>query len=243
MKENKYDDDMFFHYYRQFPRSLQGLSAAGEWHEFKKMLPDFSRKKVLDIGCGFGWHANYAIEQGAKSVLGTDISEKMLDEARHKSHSDKIEYQCIAMEDLSFPVKTFDVVLSSLALHYTDDFASLCKRIYTWLKPKGEFIFSVEHPIFTAQGPQTWIKDEEGNIVCWPVDRYFEEGRRVAEFLGDNVIKYHRTLTTYLRGLINAGFIITNVIEPMPDEHLLKTVPGMDEELRRPMMLLIAARK
>lgn len=48
------------------PRSKEGLQAAGEWHEFKKLLPDFHQKVVLDLGCGFGWHCIYAAEQGAK---------------------------------------------------------------------------------------------------------------------------------------------------------------------------------
>lgn len=67
-----------------FPRSVAGLSAAGEWHELRRMLPDFKGKRVLDIGCGFGWHCIYAAEQGAKEVIGTDISEKMLAVAREK---------------------------------------------------------------------------------------------------------------------------------------------------------------
>ena len=52
MKENKYDDEAFFNQYNQMSRSVKGLSGAGEWHELKKMLPDFKNKKVLDLGCG-----------------------------------------------------------------------------------------------------------------------------------------------------------------------------------------------
>lgn len=85
MKENKYDNEQFFEAYKQFPRSAQGLSAAGEWHELQKMLPDFQGKRVLDIGCGFGWHCIYAAQNGASYVLGTDISEKMLEVAREKN--------------------------------------------------------------------------------------------------------------------------------------------------------------
>ena len=53
MKENKYDDERFFGQYSQMSRSVQGLRGAGEWHELKKMLPDFNGKRVLDLGCGF----------------------------------------------------------------------------------------------------------------------------------------------------------------------------------------------
>ena len=53
MKENKYDDDRFFSQYAQMSRSVEGLQGAGEWHILQKMLPDFTDKRVLDLGCGF----------------------------------------------------------------------------------------------------------------------------------------------------------------------------------------------
>lgn len=56
-------------------------------------------------------------------------------------------------------------------------------------------------------------------------------------------MKYHRTLTTYLNGLIKSGFETTNIIEPTPSEELLLKVPEMAEELRRPMMLLVSCIK
>lgn len=56
MKENKYDDEVFFEKYSQMYRSVYGLQGSGEWHEFEKLLPDFQGKRVLDLGCGYGWH-------------------------------------------------------------------------------------------------------------------------------------------------------------------------------------------
>jgi len=61
--------------------------------------------------------------------------------------------------------------------------------------------------------------------------------------LGEEVIKYHRTLTTYLNSLIKKDFGITGIVEPKPSENMLNTVPGMEDELRRPMMLIVSARK
>ena len=67
MIENKYDDETFFAKYSAFPRSVHGLKAAGEWHELKKLLPDFAEKRVLDLGCGFGWHCFYAAGKNAEN--------------------------------------------------------------------------------------------------------------------------------------------------------------------------------
>ena len=223
-------------------RSKKGLRGAGEWSELQKILPDFHDKNVLDLGCGYGWHCKYAVDNGAKYILGTDISHKMLEIAEQKNNDERIEYQCIAMEDLSIPAETFDVVLSSLAFHYIKDFESLVKNISNWLKIGGEFVFSVEHPIFTSYGTQDWYYDKDGNILHFPVDNYYYEGKREAVFLGEKVSKYHRTLTTYLNTLLQNDFMFQHIIEPQPQEEMMN-IAGMKDEMRRPMMLLISARK
>lgn len=242
MKENKYDNQHFFEQYSQMPRSKEGLKAAGEWHEFKKLLPDFNQKTVLDLGCGFGWHCIYAAEHGAKKVVGIDLSERMLTEARQKTTSPVISYQQKAIEDIKLEPKSYEVVLSSLALHYVADFTSVCQKVHTNLKQNGAFIFSVEHPVFTAEGSQAWITDEQGNKLFWPVDHYFDESLRTTNFLGEEVQKHHRTLTSYIQILIENGFQIKSIIEPQPAPEL-KDLPKMQEEYRRPMMLIISTIK
>ena len=106
----------------------------------------------------------------------------------------------------------------------------------------GDLVFSVEHPVFTAYGSQDWYYDENGSILHFPVDNYFFEGRRDAVFLGEKVTKYHRTLTTYMNALRQNGFLIRDLAEPMPPSDMME-IPGMKDEMRRPMMLLIAAWK
>ena len=146
------------------------------------------------------------------------------------------------MENLVFSEESFDVVLSSLAFHYVRDFHNLVSSISNWLTPGGNFVFSVEHPIFTSYGSQDWHYGENGEILHFPVDNYFYEGKREAVFLGEKVIKYHRTLTTYLNELLENGFVINKVIEPQPPENMMY-LEGMKDEMRRPMMLLISATK
>lgn len=197
----------------------------------------------MDLGCGFGWHCRYAIEQGAKSVIGIDISERMLKKAQEMTTSPLIEYIKKPIEDIDYHPNTFDVVISSLTFHYIESFDDICKKINYCLSSGGEFIFSVEHPIFTSYGNQEWYYDEQGNRLHWPVDRYFIEGIRKANFLGEEVIKYHKTLTTYINNLIMANFEVTKLIEPKPEESMLKDSSEMQDELRRPMMLLISAKK
>lgn len=240
MKENKYDEKEFFDQYSKMNRSIGGLPASGEWYEFQKTLPDFTGKTVLDLGCGYGWHCRYAVEQGARSVIGIDLSNRMLQEAKARTTDPRITYLRSAIEALEFRAESFDLIISSLAFHYVESLEAVYAAIYKILKTNGDLVFSVEHPIFTAYGNQDWAYDEKGNRLHWPVDRYFSEGKREALFLGQTVMKYHRTLTTYLDLLSRYGFSIRNVVEPLPTEEMLNTMP---DELRRPMMLLVAARK
>src|SRR5256885_16790693 len=130
MKQNKYDDPGFFAKYSQMPRSIGGLDAAGEWPALRALLPNLRGKNVLDLGCGFGWHCRYAREQQARWVVGVDISEKMIAQARESTNDPAIEYRRLAIEDIDFPIGTFDVVLSSLALHYVEHFDVVCRKVH-----------------------------------------------------------------------------------------------------------------
>jgi SAM-dependent methyltransferase len=243
MKQNKYDDPGFFTNYSQMPRSIGGLNAAGEWPAFRELLPELRNKKVLDLGCGFGWHCRYACEQQARSVVGVDLSESMLARARDSTNESVIKYHRLAIEDIDFTAGEFDVVISSLALHYVERFDIVCRKVHHCLVPGGTFVLSVEHPVFTSLAAQDWHYGPQGERVHWPVDDYQNEGPRQARFLDNNVVKYHRTVATHINALIDSGFTITMLSEPQPTQEMLAKYPEMRDETRRPIFLLIAAIK
>ena len=240
MNQNMYDNDEFFSQYSQMDRSQKGLAGAGEWHTLKELLPDFKGKDVLDLGCGFGWHCIYAAEHGAASVIGVDLSEKMLAVAKQKTDFPQVTYLHRGIEEMDFADDQFDVVLSSLTLHYLPSFEQIARKVSKCLKANGTFIFSVEHPLFTAEGTQDWYYDERGEKLHYPLDHYFDEGQRQAQFLGSAVTKYHKTLTTYLDGLLTNGFQLQRIVEPTPPQEMMD-LPEMQDELRRPMMLIVSA--
>lgn len=243
MKQNKYDHPHFFSAYEQMPRSIKGLEDAGEWHILKELLPNLQDTHVLDLGCGFGWHCRYAREQGASSVVGIDISENMIQKARELTNDPLISYIKTPIEDFAFLEDQFDVVISSLAFHYIESFPSICEKIYHALIPSGSFVFSVEHPIFTSRAEQDWHYDKAGNRLHWPVDDYQIEGIRETSFLNENVLKYHRTTSTYINDVIQAGFVIHAVKESFPSDEMVQSNPEMEDENRRPMFLMISASK
>ena len=164
----------------------------------------------------------------------------MIAKAREKNRAKQIEYRLCGIEEYEYPKDTWDCVISNLALHYIEDIESVFQKVHRTLKKDGVFLFNIEHPVFTSGVGQDWIYTKEGRPLYWPVDNYFIPGERKTHFLGCNVTKQHHTLTQIIKGLLDNGFEIKTVEEAEPSEEMMN-MPGMKDELRRPMMLLIKA--
>lgn len=239
-----YDDEIFFTNYSHMPRSEHGLAAAGEWWQLERLLPErLDGMSVLDIGCGYGWHCAWAADHGAQRVLGLDPSAKMLSEAEKRNPRGSVEYRQCAVEDFVWPDGEYDLVISNLALHYVADLDAVYAGVFRALKPGGDFVMNIEHPMFTAGVNEDWCYGPDGEKLHWPVDGYFYPGARTTLFAGCEVTKQHHTLAQILGGLLRAGFVLTAVDEARPSAEALKTIPEMSDEMRRAMMLLVRAHK
>src|SRR3954470_9471658 len=156
MTQNIYDNPEFFENYSQMERSIRGLEGAPEWHSIRALVPELRGRRVVDLGCGYGWFCRWASEQGAAHVLGLDVSEKMLQRAIGDTSDERITYRRVDMESLDLPEASFDLAYSSLALHYIPDLKKLLTTIHRALVPGGHLIFSIEHPIFMAPTHPGW---------------------------------------------------------------------------------------
>lgn len=239
---NIYDDESFFEAYANMARSRGGLEAAGEWHQLQPLFPDVAGKRVLDLGCGCGWHCKYAADRGAARVLGLDLSRRMLERASRENAAPAITYRLCGIEDYAYPESAWDLVVSNLALHYVEDLEAAYRNVFRTLAPGGVFLFNIEHPVFTAGIREDWIYGGDGGPLYWPVDNYFFPGERETLFLGHSVRKQHHTLTQILNPLPRLGFHLEAVEEAVPPAEMMD-LPGMADELRRPMMLLVRARR
>ena len=225
MAQNIYDTPDFFAGYSQRPRA---------------MLPDLAGKRVADLGCGFGWAARWMREQGAASVLGFDLSRNMLARARAMTRDPAIDYRIADLEQLDLPETGFDLVFSALTFHYVRDFGRLIGTIRKALLPGDHLVFSTEHPVYMAAAHPHWTLDEDGRKT-WPVNGYSLEGERRTDWFAKGVLKHHRTLATTLNTLIGAGFGLRHIEEFAPTCGQIEEMPGLTEELERPMMLLVSA--
>jgi SAM-dependent methyltransferase len=240
MAQNIYDNPDFFAGYTQLPRQVLGLDGMPEWPAIRAMLPDPRGKRVVDLGCGFGWASRWMREQGAVSVLGIDLSQNMIKRANTDTADAAIEYRIADLDTLELSETAFDLAYSALAFHYVQDFGRLVRMIRKALAPGGHLVFTIEHPIFMAAVHPQWISDEEGRKT-WPVNRYSIEGERRTDWFVKGVVKYHRMLGTTLNTLIDAGFQIRRVEEFAPTHEQIEKMPSLAEELERPMMLIVSA--
>ena len=219
-----------------------GLNEVLEQPAMLSLLPDVKGADVLDLGCGVGDLCRKISALGARTVTGVDISANMLELARKDAPSG-VTFWHQPMEDLDLKAGSFDLVISSLAFHYVADLQDLFRKIHLWLKPSGVLLFSIEHPIFTcSQGiHHGWVKDSSGVKICWPVDCYSQEGQRESHWFVKGIIKYHRTFATLMNALIQAGFTIQSVAEPVASAEAEKQQPFLKEVSRRPPFLLVKA--
>jgi len=245
VKQNIYDNEIFYKSYLELRRNSTGLNDVLEIPAFRSLLPDdLSSLHILDLGCGFGQSCGWYASQGAAQVVGVDISEKMINRARQLYQQDKIEYKQLPIEDINFPNGQFDLVLSSLVFHYVADFKNMIEKIHYSLKPNGFLVFSQEHPIATAKKtPDGWAIDENGEKTHWIVDNYGDEGVRLQNWFVKGVIKYHRTLSCIMNTLIETGFKIIRVVEPTAVKEAEIINENLKDERRRPPFLIVKAQK
>src|SRR5919202_1333673 len=240
MSQNVYDDPGFFGEYAQLDRSVRGLDGAPEWPSLRALLPPVRGLRVVDLGCGFGWFSRWAAEQGAASVLGVDLSERMLERAVAETRDERVTYRRADLADLELPPAAFDVAYSSLTLHYLPEVGPLLAGVRRALVPGGVLVASVEHPVFTAPSRPGFVPGPDGRPV-WQLDGYLTPGPRTTDWLAPGVVKHHRTVAGYVGALLHAGFTLTGLEEWGPTDEELTEHPDWAGERERPLFLLVSA--
>lgn len=243
-KQNIYDNETFFEGYQKLRERGVNANNLFEIPARFALLPDLKGLRVLDLGCGMGDDCMEYIRQGAKSVVGVDISEKMLEAAKEKNSDPNITYIRMPMEDIYKLEGEFDLVVSSLAIHYVEDYKGVLKNVNRLLVKGGVFVFSQEHPVNSSYGGgERWLKDENGIKTYSLLSNYGIEGERESTWFVDNVKKYHRTFSTVINDLIDAGFAVERLTEPAPTKEIIEKYPDYYDLYHRPDFLLVKAKK
>ncbi len=196
-----------------------------------KILGPVKNKTILDLGCGFGDHAERYIKKGARKVYGIDISGKLVKTAK-KRNIPKTAFSVYDLnKKLKFRNNYFDIVVASLSLHYIKNLKRLIKEIKRVLKPKGIFCFSVPNPVLSSglkkYNPKNHsflyllgeVFDKNKKRIIY--GNYFKEGPRKVEFGMKSgkkqfVTMIHRTYQTYINMLVDDDFEIIGYADCKP---------------------------
>jgi malonyl-CoA O-methyltransferase len=125
--------------------SLQRDVAA----RLARLLPDLTRPRVLELGCGTGLFSRHLVERypDGRFVL-TDAAPAMLAECRHNLAPALCSDIGFEVMDASRPggEGPFDLIASSMALHWVSEPAASLERLRALLAPGGTLLYSALGP-------------------------------------------------------------------------------------------------
>lgn len=249
MSDNIYDNKDFFDNYIKLRNDPNNIAANEivEMPAIYSVLPDLTEKRVLDLGCGSGNNCMKAVELGASYVVGIDVSKNMINLAKQVNLDEKIHFMNLPMEEIASLNQKFDVVTSSLAFHYVEDYDKLVKDIYGLLNENGQLIFSQEHPLSTGtilnEACNSSSKLKLGGKEYKLLSDYNVNGPRVVHWLGETYTKYHRNISSLVNGLIENHYRICKIVEPIASEENVKRNAKFKNQLNMPYFMIIVAEK
>jgi len=207
-----------------------------------RLFGDVSGKKLLDICCGSGHSLKYHADRGAAELWGLDISRSQLDLADTylKEHGCTAKLICSPMEaESGIPVNYFDFVYSVYGIGWTTDLDGTFRKIASYLKQGGSFIFSWHHTLNYCVAfsiPERKVVLEDGKLVFHR--SYFDESWFQLPVDGTEVTLCNRKISTYINALAQAGFAIEQMIE-QPDQN----APEAPKASMLPISVCFKARK
>lgn len=205
-----------------------------------KALGTVEAANILDLGCGDGQYGKELLGRGACSYTGVEGSAGMFALASANLSHNRSNLVHATMESFDYQQKTYDVVLSRMAIHYIEDVSTLFRSVSKALKHDGKFIFSLQHPLTTSSFASKDEGERKGN---WLVDDYFLQGRRNEPWMGKTIVKYHRTTEYYFSALVAAGFHIQSLHEGEPQKENFSSQEEYERRKRIPIILVFSCRK
>lgn len=241
MKGNRFfDRGTVFDTYQKKRQKRDNANDTLEKPIVMELMGDVKGLEVLDLGCGDARYGKELIHLGARRYTGVESSSKMVKAALENLQGTQGKVIQSDIEEWSYPMSSFDQVVSRLVLHYVENLVELLKRVYQTLKPGGRVLFSVEHPVITSSYG-CWPEDQHRED--WIVVRYFNRGFRTQFWMGEEVEKYHRTVEDYFLSLQQAGFVVECLRESCPDQRYFVDEETYKRRTRIPLFLFLPGNK
>jgi SAM-dependent methyltransferase len=230
----------------------ESQAARRDYYRFEFFGPaqvalcgDVRGLRLLDIGCGTGYFAR-EMARGGASVTGVELSPAMLRHAHDIESRQPLGIRYLAgdaahLQEL-VPSASFDITTSCLALQDMPDIPRVLRAVHTVLVPGGRFVTSIAHPCSDTPF-RVWEKDAAGAKRWLCIDRYFERGPLRYAWTGwayeFRTTAYHATLEDWFGWILEAGFVVRGVREPVPGAAALEAHPDLEDATRVPYYLFL----
>ena len=207
------------------------------------LFGDVTEKKLLEICCGSGHSLKYHADRKAGELWGLDLSQKQLDHARKylAENGYTANLVCAPMEaDVDIPKDYFDYVYSIYGIGWTTDLEGTFRRIASYLKKDGVFIFSWHHTLnYCVARSIEECRDviEDGKLVFHR--SYFDESYFTMPVDGSEIVLCNRKISTYVNALADAGFVVERMIE-QNDRQTMEAVGKMSDKAKKAKLLPIS---
>ncbi|QGH35904.1 methyltransferase domain-containing protein [Gracilibacillus salitolerans] len=217
-----------------YEKSVDHTSLYNSEYERPSMLAHLPRslhnKNVLDAGCAAGWYTLQLIKRGA-NVVATDISLEMVNATKRRI-GEKAKVHCLDLEtELPFDDNSFDIILSSLTLHYIKEWDHVFHEFQRILKPQGILLFSIHHPFTDIK----LLPDAKYFSTELIIDTWNKEGKLY------KVPFYRRPLNEIINST-QKNFSIEKITEPLPTMKFKEQSPEKYNRLMEsPQFLIIKA--
>lgn len=123
-------------------------------------LGNYRGKRILDVGCGFGWYA-FAVSllDEGNDVVGMDILPSMIDGMRDcvrsmqsRGMTFRLAPVCADICNADFQPNSFDAIYSNEAIEHVHNMEAMIERCYSFLRPGGNLILVNDQNVINRKG-------------------------------------------------------------------------------------------
>lgn len=181
------------HPWRKGPYELFGIHIETEWHSdwkwqrIQKHLSPLQNRRVLDVGCGNGYHMWRMLADGAQLVVGADPSQFFLVQFHAlKKYVGKKPIHILPFKSEELPALTtkykgkgFDTVFSMGVLYHRVSPITHLQELKSFLRKGGELVLEtliiedgVDVGVEGEVDVKGEVKDKQQQQLLLPEDRY-----------------------------------------------------------------------
>ena len=174
------------------------------------LLGEVRGHRVLEIGCGSGHTLAYLAERGASELWGLDISAEQIGAASRLLKGLDVSARLFVSpmeENPGIPEGAMDLVVSIFSMGWAVDLERAVDLVRSYLAPGGRFVFSWEHPVYSALDSAT------SGAVSFARPYQMEGELPGLSWAGIPIVMHARKMSTILNTVIGAGLEIRRIVE------------------------------